>query len=689
MCGTMNPVTNVQCDQCQARLIPMVAPGYAEPEQVPISESYPPLTSPEEQIEQPVESVTAEIEPTDREAGDWLAQLRAAAEEEEIQETETMGEPIEPVELPTWLRSMGPLGVEARPTPAQEQPFAEAPAEGEEAERFQEPALAEELPDWLRKFAPPAAPPAPTPPTVEAVPEEALPTLPPPVPAEEIPDWLREIAPPPAAPPTPTPPTAEAAPEEALPAVLPLVAAEIPDWLRGIAPPPAAAPEAAPPTAEALAGRPPSAAPEVPEWLHEFAPAEEEAPGEAPPETAPPVPLAVQALAEVEAPQIPGWLAELRAETARPPAPTVPTFEETGEAEGLARAEIPDWLKVMRPRPEAAGTTIKGEEPVETEGPLEGLGGVLTPTSAIQAPAIPETLRTPELSQVSLSRAQLLQSLLAQPAEALQPEAPRRGIGTGERLQRWLVAIVLLIAVGSTLLAPGGGIPTLTTPAQSPVADGRMDFQRLTRAYDLVQGMHAESTVLVAFEYGPPEADELNLVAEPILRHLLAQGAHISISSTRPEGQAIAARLLRDISASEEQYTSLGYRPGDAAGVSQFLSTAGTRPALILILTAQPGPLRWWIEQTRALYGDALPVVAGVSAALEPAASPYLDASAKQLVGAVSGLSGAAAYETLRNPAQQANPRLNALAAGHVAIVGLIILGAVFYVLGSPRGKGK
>jgi len=220
-----------------------------------------------------------------------------------------------------------------------------------------------------------------------------------------------------------------------------------------------------------------------------------------------------------------------------------------------------------------------------------------------------------------------------------------------------------------------------------------MEFQRLMRVYDAVQGVHGGDIVLVALEYGPPEADELNLVAEPVLQHLLDQGAHVSVVSTRPEGQAVAAGLLSDIVASEEQhtghYTLLPYRSGDAAGVSQLLIDAAAHPGLIVVLTAQPGPLRWWVEQTRVLYGDALPVVAGISAALEPVASPYLDASARQLEGAINGLYGAAAYEALRGSAGKATQRLNALAVGHAAIVGLMIVGAVFHALSGPRGRER
>nr|HID15102.1 zinc ribbon domain-containing protein [Anaerolineae bacterium] len=689
MCGTMNPVGNVYCDRCNARLIPMAAAPSreAEREQVPIKGLSLPTIPLEEGREQQVEGVTekvgAEKEVEEEVAEDWLAQLRASAVEE-AEEPEATIEPIEPVGIPGWLRDLGPIGVETEAATGEGQPTAETPL-GEEAPSIPPPIPAE-IPEWLQELAPPEAPPTePVTPFPESVLEEGVSPAP-----TEIPDWLREIAPPEAAPPEAAPPAAEAAPEETI-STMP-EAVEVPEWQRETAPLQAPSPaevpaeEATPPP---FVGIPPSAVPEVPEWLREIAP-EEAAEAEA----APSVPPLVEFPVEEEIAEAPEWLAELEAE----PAPAVPVFEgltpplppesgiEVAEAEGLARAEIPDWLETLRPRPEVVEAGVE-EEPLETEGLLEGLGGVLSPAPAIEVPPVRESALPAEVSEVSLARARLLQSLLARPAEMPRPEVRRPGIRIGERLQRWLVAAVLLVAVGGMLMAPLMmlNIPILAQPAVSPGA---------RRLYNVIQSVSAEDTVLVAFEYGPPEADELNLVAEPILRHLLGQGAHISVVSTRPEGLTMAAGLLSTIVASEEryteeQYTLAGYRPGGATGVSRLLTDAGTPPGLILVLTAQPAPLRWWVEQTRALHGDTLTIVAGVSAALEPAASPYLDGSAGQLGGAINGLSGAAAYESLRGQGGQATQRLNALAAGHVAIVGLMVLGAVFYGLGGLRGRGR
>jgi hypothetical protein len=256
-------------------------------------------------------------------------------------------------------------------------------------------------------------------------------------------------------------------------------------------------------------------------------------------------------------------------------------------------------------------------------------------------------------------------------------------MGAGERIERWLVTVVLVVAVFGTLLAPYfvQPVPTLVEPVQ---IDGPA---RLQAAIEL---LGAGDSVVVAFEYGPAEAGEMDAVAGPILRHMHDQGATISAVSTQPMGIA-AAEALRVRVDSEGAYAlsyGVDYLPGGATGIAQLLAHSDTRPAQILVLAAQPAPLRWWVEQARARYGNAAPpVVAGVSAALESAASPYLDENARQLDGAIIGLGGAAAYETLRGASGQATQRLNALAVGQVAIVALMLVGMVTHVLGGQRGR--
>jgi hypothetical protein len=695
MCGATNPVGNAYCDKCNARLVPMTAPQEErEPGRITgISLPTIPLEE-KQQVEKAAEKTGAEEDwltqlraaaPDEAresemppkpaavergETGDWLTELRASAVEEAKspageEETEARVEPAESLELPDWMQDLGPIGAKTKPTPA------EAVAPEKAAPAGPTPAPAEVL-DWLQEAAPAetaapqeAAPAGPTPPLAEvpdwlqeaeaAAPREAAPAGPTPA-LVEIPDWLQEAA-----------PAEAAAPREAAPAGPTPAPAEIPDWLQEAAPAETAAPQEAVP-----------ALTEVPDWLRDAAPAEMTAPeaitsaAEAPPEeTALPLigtPPPVKA-------EIPEWLRDIASEGESAPEAITPLEPGigTGSIEGLARAQIPDWLQAMRPHGETAEAIAEEEEEeaLETEGPLEGLRGALFSAPIIQAPTAREVAMPAEVSEASLARAQLLQSLISRPTEAPKPEVRKRGVSMLEWTQRLVVAAALLLPL-IAILGFGFELPIRAQP-------GTSNKKAAQHLFNTIEGdVGVGSTVLVAFEYGPAEADELNQVAEPILEHLRSKEATISAASTRPEGLAMATGLLESIGVPEEQYPPPDhYRPGDATGVSQLLASVGRNADLILILTAQPAALRRWIEQAHSLGEDGPSVVVGTSTALEAVVTPYLDPNAGQLQGGISGLCDAAAYENLRG--QQGNEttsRLNALAAGHAVVTVLMIVGA-------------
>jgi hypothetical protein len=387
------------------------------------------------------------------------------------------------------------------------------------------------------------------------------------------------------------------------------------------------------------------------------------------------------------------WLAELEAAPVPPPSavgadveglpPALPPLSEleATKAESPQRGEIPDWMLAMRPRDEGLPAAVQ-DEPEETYGLLKGLRGVISPIHTADIPAVPAA--APTDSDVSLSRAQLLQSLLAQPTEAIQPEAVKRGPRASEQIQRWLVALILIaLAALIVLTAPQVSMfpmPSLTQPVASPAASG---------LFNAVENTSAGDTILVAFEYGPAEADELDLVAQPILEHLLDQGANLSIVATRPEALATADELLRRMGVPEQERPQQRYRPGNTSGISLLLAEVDPSPKLVVVLTAEPGQLRGWIEQTQTTGSGQAPIVAGVSAALEPTASVYLDPGAGQLEGAALGLRGAASYERLRGSAGPATRQLNRLALGHLAAILLMIVGAIVHALGGIRRREK
>lgn len=377
----------------------------------------------------------------------------------------------------------------------------------------------------------------------------------------------------------------------------------------------------------------------------------------------------------------PEWLRDLMEEeapTEEEPSPfsTRAAFAAEESSGPPQPADIPHWLRELRPSEAEQEETP--EAPPETEGLLKGLRGLIPASPGIEAPASYQIQSTAGTTEASRARAELLQSLLGQPHSRPRPELEKKESDIGRRLERWMVTVVLLVSVMGMLLAPvlTNEAPTLTQPVAA---------SEVRQLYEIVNGLDTTDTVLVAFDYGPPEADELNGVAQPVLEHLIDSGGRLSIVSTRPDAPPVAAALIREVADSSDQYTLLGYRPGASTAVSHLLAAVDEPPALLLILTSRPGPLLRWIEQVQARYGDQIQVATANSALLEPVTSPYLDINAGQLSAAVHGLRGAASYEALRGEQGDATRQLDTLAAGHIAVVALMIVGAAIYGIGGSR----
>lgn len=689
MCGALNPRENILCEQCQARLVPLGGEGAL-------------LGADTGAAEQGKPSEEGPREP------DWLTELRATVEETEVGEEETgiasflaeeaaaEEEEAEPVEVPEWFREvvMGPA---------------------EEPEAPEEPSVpAEEVPDWLKEVLPEvgAAPsaeageePAGEPPPEEAPPAEwaveteaELPSIPPGAlgeVGEETPEegeWLAEAE----ARIGTGPFTEELVAEEAVEATgeeggEAALAEEAPEWLRELE---AGAPEEVEPEEQAEA---PEEA-ELPEWLlkaaEEEEPTEEAEVPQVEPGAATPVFITEEGVPSVEPGEVPDWLRELG-----PPARAteVPPVEALEGIEGLVPAEIPAWLEALRPSEEGP------QEPPETEGLLEGLGGTLRPSPAVEATGGPVSVPSVTARPASLARAELLQELLSRPMAPKRRVRKEKGRGLGQALARLLIGLLILVAI----LAPMAGIRISGSGANPSVGSPFLaDVEAAYRAVE--ERVDSGTPVLIAFEYGPSEAEEMERVAGPLVRHVVQKGGRLLLVSTRPEGPALAERLVRGLIAAGERVdrvANLGYQPGGTAGVQGLLGNLARRglyasgePAaraaamegvttvedvgLVVVLAGQVEDVRGWVEQV-ASRGSDLAVVAGVSARVEPTARPYLGAVGRStLRGLVSGLAGADVYEDLIGVDDQRTAfYLESLSLAQWSVALLMVVGALIFLI--------
>jgi len=231
--------------------------------------------------------------------------------------------------------------------------------------------------------------------------------------------------------------------------------------------------------------------------------------------------------------------------------------------------------------------------------------------------------------------------------------------------------------------------------------------------YNTVQNLPSESVVLLAFDYDPSTAAEMDRLAEPVLWHLMDRNVRLMTVSLLPTGPAVAGNLLDRVAGEHggyqygKNYVNLGYIPGQAAAPNELASdlralvpqdyrqgkSLGEFPvtqdvngiqdvSLMIEFAAQQRTLQWWIEQVGSQY--QVEIMAAVSAALEPTAMPYHNSG--QLVGLISGLPNAAQYEikTSKWPSL-AIASVDSQSVAHLAIVALIVLGSLASLVSARR----
>lgn len=708
-----------------------IAPPLAE---VEVSDWLRSLREPEAKVAaEPSDATGLELE--EEELPDWLRDLgESGAEAEEIPPLVEELPLAEEEELPDWLRDLGEPGAEAGEIPSlvEEPPPAEIPVDEEElpvvevppAVEFPESPVAsvangEELPEWLAELrggefeeetivSPVETTPAPEVPTFaepegEEMPEEDE--------EIEIPEWLQEIK---GMEPVLTEdvPGEEAAPPDWLTQpTMPDVTIEegevrVPDWLQGPVPADSEVTiedkDTAPPDWLQEMGAPvlppteieEEPAAESPSRLEEPQPSTEVPVGEkVPPFTS----EGLEEFAEIpesRAPEGPPVLEE-------PLAPPEEPVAGAEEAEGLARADIPDWLLALRPR-ESGEETVGEQEIAELSGPLAGIKGVLSVEPIISLPHLTRpkavAVEAPPIS------GDLFAEIVAQPpvSTVAVPRRARARFVVG--VQRVLIYLLLLAAVV---------VPILIGPIYGP-ADAKELQAGAESFYAFLRELPADSVVVVAFDYNPATAAELSLQARAIVDHLMRRGVRIMAISLYPEGAALAGDVLYELAEEwgyiyGQDHIHLGYLPNQPASVRRFLDVgpAGegqsdyrdgqpvsqsaiaqgvndlSSVSLVVELAGDESTLRTWVEQITARTG--VPVVAGVSAATAPYVQPYLDSG--QLQALLVGLPGAAEYEAQAGRKGKAIDSLGSQVAAQAVIVLLILLGNLVHLV--TRGGEK
>jgi hypothetical protein len=644
----------------------------------------------EEDAEDPLGGLATTPVPSAPESGDALLPWLRDAEKEPAEASD---------EVASWLAGQESAPADAPPV----SPFAagtvKPPATGEltdwldkaRAEIETPPAVesSDSLGDWLSNLPRDSAP---------SAPDEGAETF-----HEDIdlPDWMKRTGDLPAASKqetdetslpdwmSPAQPSAASQPEMGEPF--------LPDWMKPTVEP------SLPPAEKA------EAAPAL-DWMDAFraqeSSAESEARLEQPAPEVPRAPAFVPSQESVDNNQadelfsmdMPDWLSDI--------APTEQKSEPgvlQGEAnESIAPAELPSWVQAMRPvetaLPDAQSALPLPEGPMENQGPLAGLRGVLPLTGLIQ-PGKPKAhaIRL-QVSEAQQADASLLEQMLAAETQA----EPLRGGGTlvSQRVLRWVISALLLLLVSFFLATKSQSVPL---PGALPAESNLI--------LPVLDALPEDAPVLMIFDYEPALAGELEAAAAPFVDRVLGlRHPRVTILSTSPTGAALAERFFtrtqtRHNYQSGQNYINLGYLPGGMTGILSFaVNPRAAMPsdvwtltpaqdvnrfsdyAAVILLTDQAETARTWVEQT-ASYRAGRPLLVASSAQAAPMIQPYLLSG--QVNGLVSGLHGGAAFESANGTGGLARGYWDAYNYATLFVALTILVGGLWNWVAGVRARGQ
>jgi hypothetical protein len=403
--------------------------------------------------------------------------------------------------------------------------------------------------------------------------------------------------------------------------------------------------------------------------------------------------------------ETPDWLTKLTPDQAGEKA--AGTNEGQPEPENLEAGELPSWVQAMRPVEsvvESKTALLQENQTTEQTGPLAGLRGVLPTEPGLGVLRKPPAYSTKlHVSEGQQRYASYLDRLVA---GETNPRAAKTKHLTSNQLLRWLITVLLLLAVALPFVSGAKVAPATTLESSDKGASST-----------IISGLTGKVPVLVAFDYDPALSGELEAVAAPLMDQLLAKGVPLGVISTSPTGPALAEHFLQTTSLvnvyqykSGVQYADLGYLAGGPAGIIYFAdaptnavtTTLDGQPAwstgplqgiqklsdfaAVIILTDNADTGRNWIEQAGPLLGKT-PMLMMISAQAEPMIQPYYDSG--QLKGLVSGLSDAKIYEQKYNRPGLANQYWDSFSIGMLVAELLIVIGAILGVVMDWRARHK
>ncbi len=322
--------------------------------------------------------------------------------------------------------------------------------------------------------------------------------------------------------------------------------------------------------------------------------------------------------------------------------------------------ELDDRLRALRQR-----TLPTAERDAKATQALHDVDDVLVTPELLHKPG--GIISAAALSKAQQQQVEMLKDLVGAPPQSQGEQRSSRQLSfpSLSALPRFLAAAFMLLILSLPFASSD-----FSTGSFPPVAPDQ-DQANVTAAYSLLDNLSPVDHVLLAFEYGPTAAGELDLLADLMLRHILARGAKPVIVSSNPIAIVHAQNIINKINRSlvdsgatlvnNQDYYLLRYLPGAALGTRELSEnfadlarfsakgnltslqlTSLEQLSLILLIAESAEDIRNWAEQILPETEDArLLAVTGYAA--QPLAQAYAD-SLEKIVALLVGMRDAYSY---------------------------------------------
>jgi len=391
------------------------------------------------------------------------------------------------------------------------------------------------------------------------------------------------------------------------------------------------------------------------------------------------------------------------------PLPIAPSAEPI--VKDVSSPNLPSWLKAMKPVDEHAPDTDMGLDREESAGPLAGMRGTLLAESVMTMAGKPgESVERLIVTDAQAKHAEIFARIIQEETEEIVPRV-RPKSEFAYALDRLLITLLMVALVVLPNLI---GVNVVSQPSKLSAA-GASFYSQINDDKKL----SSNQIVLVALDYEVGYSSELNPAMEAVLVNLLRRNVRVAMVSSSPLGavmaQEILTRAAREVEIERgikdtrfaddygKKFIHLGYIPGGVIGLQNFvLSPQETVTTdfiqgknlwtdqtllkdlksgvgdfgLIVVAASSAETAQGWIEQVGTLTKGKIAAITSASSA--PLLYPYF--SNKQLIGLLTGMPDAIAYNKTANRKTTVGERWQGYALGLNAVSGILVLGALISV---------